>query len=295
MDKKETRRHSSISRKILLGLGVVWIVTVLIVFLNISALKIINGFNNTLASQINLIEQSSSDDVADISAECDDIQNHTTVRINGTIVFNYVLLVAVTVFGVIVLFIMSKTIAKPAKSAKEQLESLSQTIKDGHGELGRRIEIKSNDEIGDLCDGINEFVGILEEVIGTITTVSGNVNSSIKVINEGIENSNENASNVSAVMEELASSMDVVSNSAADAAEGTNNVELAISEMTDATQKGQQFILEVKERAEDAKNTAQKRCNSINENIERQKQVMSIAIEDSRKVKDIESLTEDIL
>ena len=65
--------------------------------------------------------------------------------------------------------------------------------------------------------------------------------------------------------------------------------------MTDATQKGQQFILEVKERAEDAKNTAQKRCNSINENIERQKQVMSIAIEDSRKVKDIESLTEDIL
>ena len=80
MDKKETRRHSSISRKILLGLSVVWIVTVLIVFLNISALKIINGFNNTLASQINLIEQSSSDDVADISAECDDIQNHTTIR-----------------------------------------------------------------------------------------------------------------------------------------------------------------------------------------------------------------------
>ena len=209
--------------------------------------------------------------------------------------FNYVLLFAVTVFDVIILLIMSKTVAKPAKSAKEQLESLSQTIKDGHGELGRRIEIKSNNEIGDLCDGINEFVGILEDVIGKISAVSGNVNSSIKVINEGIENSNENAGNVSAVMEELASSMDVVSNLAANAAEGTNNVKLAISKMTDATQKGQQFILEVKERAEDAKNTAQKRCDSINENIEQQKQVISIAIEDSRKVKDIESLTEDIL
>ena len=35
MDKKETRRHSSISRKILLGLGVVWIVKVIIVLLKI--------------------------------------------------------------------------------------------------------------------------------------------------------------------------------------------------------------------------------------------------------------------
>lgn len=295
MGKSEKRRHSSISRKILLGLGVVWIVTVLIVCLNISALKIINEYNSTLASQIKQVEQSTSADSSGASEACEEIEYHASLKINGTIIFDYVLLFVVTVFGVIVLFIMSKTIAKPAKSAKEQLESLSQTIKDGHGDLGRRIEIKSNDEIGDLCDGINEFVGILEAVIGKISTVSGNVNNSIKVINEGIENSNENASNVSAVMQELASSMDVVSNSAADAAEGTNNVELAISEMTDATQKGQQFILEVKERAEDAKNTAQKRCDSINENIERQKQVMSIAIEDSRKVKDIESLTEDIL
>ena len=298
MGKNEKRRHSSISRKILLGLGVVWIVTVHIVCLNISALKIINEYNSNLASQIKQIkqvEQSNSTDSTGVSEACEEIEHHASFRISGTIVFNYVLLFAVTFFCVAVLFIMTKTIASPAKSAKEQLESLSQTIKDGHGELGRRIEIKSNDEIGDLCDGINEFVGILEAVIGKISTVSGNVNSSIKVISEGIENSNENASNVSAVMEELASSMDVVSNSAADAAEGTNNVELAISEMTDATQKGQQFILEVKERAEDAKNTAQKRCDSINENIERQKQVMSIAIEDSRKVKDIESLTEDIL
>ena len=292
---RKTKKHSSISRKILLGLGVVWFVTLLIVFLNISALKIIDGYNNSLMTQVRELEKSVSSELSDVSEKANAIQKLAATRINGTIIFNNILLFVITVFVIVVLMIMSKTIAKPAKSAKEQLESLSQTIKDGHGELGRRIIIKSDDEIGDLCDGINDFVGILEKVIGTITTVSGNVNNSIRLINEGIDSSNENASNVSAVMEELASSMDMVSCSASDAADGTSSVEQAINDMTQATEDGQKFIMEVKARAGEAKHTAQKRCVSINENIERQKQVMGLAIEDSRKVKDIESLTEDIL
>ena len=67
MDKENTKKHSSISRKILFGLSVVWIVTVLIVFLNISALKIINGYNNNLASQIKNVEQSTSADLSSVS------------------------------------------------------------------------------------------------------------------------------------------------------------------------------------------------------------------------------------
>ena len=295
MENRKSKRHSSISIKILRGLGLVWLVTFVIVFLNISALNVINGYSKELKSKISQVEQTSSDGKGDVNQEVEYIEERTELRINGTIIFNYVLLFAVTIFGLIVFIIMNKTISKPAKSAKEQLGALAQTITEGHGELGRRIQIKSNDEIGDLCDGINEFIGILENVIGTITTVSGSVNNSMRIINHGIENSSENANNVSAVMQELASSMDVVSGSASEAANGTDNVENAISEMTFVTQKGQEFVLEVKERASDAKNTAQSRCEIINNNIEQQKDVMSLAIEDSRKVKDIESLTEDIL
>lgn len=223
------------------------------------------------------------------------VARHSAIRISGTTTFNYVLLVVVAIFVIAVQFILAQTIAKPAKSAKSQLEELAQTIKDGHGELHRRIHIKSNDEIGDLCDGVNDFVGILEEVMGTITTVSGNVNTSIGMINQGIETSNENASNISAVMEELASSMDMVSSSAAQTAQGTADVDNAVADMADATREGHDFVAEVKERAVEARKGAQSRCQIINDNISRQKDVMSTAIDESRKVKDIESLTEDIL
>lgn len=223
------------------------------------------------------------------------VANKAAVKISGTTLFNYMLVITATVFVAIVLFVMSRTIAKPAKSAKEQLDALAQTIRDGHGELSRRIKIRSNDEIGDLCDGVNDFVEILDEVMGTITTVSGNVNTSIGMINKGIETSNENASNISAVMEELASSMDVVSNSAAQTAEGTVNVESAVAEMAEATKTGNEFVIEVKGRAVQAREGAQRRCQIINDNISRQKEVMGTAIQESRKVKDIESLTEDIL
>lgn len=223
------------------------------------------------------------------------VAERSAIRISGTTTFNYVLLVVVAIFVIAVQFILAQTIAKPAKSAKKQLEELSQTIKDGHGELHRRIHIKSNDEIGDLCDGVNDFVGILEEVMGTITTVSGNVNTSIGMINQGIETSNENAGNISAVMEELASSMEVVSTSAEQTARGTADVDNAVADMADATKEGHDFVAEVKERAVEAKMGAQSRCQTINDNISRQKDVMGTAIEESRKVKDIESLTEDIL
>lgn len=223
------------------------------------------------------------------------VARQSAIRISGTTTFNYILLVVVAIFVIAVQFILTQTIAKPAKSAKTQLEELAQTIKDGHGELHRRIHIKSNDEIGDLCDGVNDFVGILEEVMGTITTVSGNVNTSIGMINQGIETSNENASNISAVMEELASSMDMVSSSAAQTAQGTADVDNAVADMADAAREGHDFVAEVKERAVEARKGAQSRCQVINDNISRQKDVMSTAIDESRKVKDIESLTEDIL
>lgn len=223
------------------------------------------------------------------------VAKHSAVKISGTTIFNCILLIVVAIFVIVVQFILVKTIAKPAKSAKKQLEELSQTIKDGHGELHRRIHIKSNDEIGDLCDGVNDFVGILEEVMNTITTVSGNVNTSIGMINQGIETSNENAGNISAVMEELASSMDMVSSSADQTAQGTADVDNAVADMADAAREGHDFVAEVKERAVEARKGAQSRRQVINENIGRQKEVMSSAIDESRKVKDIESLTEDIL
>ena len=175
------------------------------------------------------------------------------------------------------------------------MDELTQTIHEGHGELYRRIQINSNDEIGDLCDGVNNFVELLEEVIGTISTVSGNVTSSIQVINDGINTSNKNAGNISTVMEELATSMDVVSNAASEAAQGTENVTSAVMEMNEATKNGQKFVGEVKGRADAAKNNAQKRCDAINQNIARRKEIIDRAIEESRSVKDIENLTEEIL
>ena len=223
------------------------------------------------------------------------LKERSVVKIDGTIIFDNILLVIVMVFMAILLFIMNKAIATPAKKAKLQLDELTQTIHEGHGELYRRIQINSNDEIGDLCDGVNNFVELLEEVIGTISTVSGNVTSSIQVINDGINTSNKNAGNISTVMEELATSMDVVSNAASEAAQGTENVTSAVMEMNEATKNGQKFVGEVKGRADAAKNNAQKRCDAINQNIARRKEIIDKAIEESRSVKDIENLTEEIL
>ena len=123
MDKK-SGRHSSISRKILMGLGVVWIVTVLIVFLNISALKIINGYNNDL---ISIIGQSGENVTSQngIGSEVEYIEQRATVRIEGTITFNYVLLILITIFAIIILFIMMGQLEQLKNSHITQMVNLN--------------------------------------------------------------------------------------------------------------------------------------------------------------------------
>ena len=78
--------------------------------------------------------------------------------------------------------------------------------------------------------------------------------------------------------------MDMVSSSADQTAQGTADVDNAVADMADAAREGHDFVAEVKERAVEARKGAQSRRQVINENISRQKEVMSSAIDESRNL-----------
>lgn len=251
--------------------------------------------NSALMKQADEIMSELASMSEDVNINREYIGNKLNVKVSGTITFDYILIAVIMAFLGIMIANISKSIIRPTLSAKTQLDELTKTITDGHGELHRRITVDVNNEISKLCDGINEFVGILENIISTITTVSNNTSNATEKINDGIIEANENANNISAVMQELASSMEIVSTSAESTAENTKSVKSAVEQMAVATKDGKKFVNEVKDRAFEAKNTAQIKCEAINDNIGTQKSVMKEAINESKKVSDIEKLTEDIL
>lgn len=112
-----------------------------------------------------------------VSGMPDEEYNSTfdAVRATVMIIFSFVLLMII-----IILFIMSNKITKPLKKAVYMIEEM------GKGHFKERLDIRSNDEIGQIAAIMNQFADKLQsELISTLNMLSdGNVNIDIAVTDD---------------------------------------------------------------------------------------------------------------
>ena len=69
-----------------------------------------------------------------------------------------ILFVIFIMVSVVVLLIMRRTVSKPASAASCQLDHIIDDINKKKGDLTKRITVRSHDEIGQLSEGINNFI-----------------------------------------------------------------------------------------------------------------------------------------
>lgn len=196
---------------------------------------------------------------------------------------------------IIMLFVIQQYISGPAKDANWQLNEIIKKIKHSEGDLTERIEIYSQDEIGQLADGINAFIGQLQKVMRKIKENSVAMDEHVRNITSGIMESNENAGNVSGTMQELSASMQEVSATLDELLSGAGRVSEASGAMCGRAEEGTAFVKEMKERAEGVRTMAagsKENATSMAEDI---RKMLSVAIENSRSVEKIQELTVEIL
>lgn len=210
----------------------------------------------------------------------------------GTMVFA---IIALLIISLVFAFILSLSITLPIKQCNDKLQEIVGDILNGHGDLTKRINIKSQDELGSLAAGINSFLEIQEGIISKISFTSDNIISASDNINSNIVESNEKASSTSAVMQELAASMTVVSSTAEQLQQDANDMFSVVDEVVSNVGKSNTYVMEMEKRATDVRNLCQKQKESIISNIETKRNLLNGAIEESKKVNQISALTEDIL
>ncbi len=197
--------------------------------------------------------------------------------------------------AVLVMLFIHSSVSKPAKAASRQLSQIIEEIGRNEGDLTNRIHIKSKDEIGLLSGGINDFIQNLQQIMLKIKDSSNRMQESVSSMNLGVQDSNNNVGNVSAVMEQLASSMQEV----AAAVDGLNrnmqDIMGAVSNVNRETEDGDSLVDEIKTRANTIKDSTEIKKNNISVVMnERQEELLS-SIEESKKVEEINHLTDDIL
>lgn len=210
-------------------------------------------------------------------------------KLNSTLFFVYVGMSALMILVVI------KSIAKPARKASSHLGQIIDKIEKNEGDLTERIDVSTQDEVGELVRGVNSFMDQLQGIMQKIQRESVHMDELVNNITGGINDSNENASSVSATMEELSASMEEVAATLDQITVGTQEILNASQNMRNKASSGADFVKEVKDRAVEIREQTLESKNTTSQMISDIRLLLEKAIENSRSVEKINGLTAEIL
>ena len=197
--------------------------------------------------------------------------------------------------AVLMILYTNMTVAKPAKNASGHLKQIIEKIDKNEGDLTERIQVKTKDEVGQLVTGVNGFMEQLQGIMVKIREESTHMNELVGNITEGINDSNENASNISATMEELSASMEEVAATLDEITSGSQNVVNSANEMSEMAESGKEYVTDIKGRAVNVRKEAEESKSTTTEMMSGIRDLLKVAIDNSRSVDQINVLTNDIL
>lgn len=214
---------------------------------------------------------------------------------NQNMILSLILLAISFVAFVMVVVVIIKTVVKPLRKQTSELTEIIDEIKGGHGDLTKRVTVKSMDEIGQSSIGINHFIETLQNIMSNIISNSNVLDGVVGNVASSVAASSDNANDISAIMEELSATMEEVSATTNSVSENTTAAEGKVQKMADQTKVMSQYVQDMKKRATELEHTATENMNSTNEMIGEITTEMNQALENSKSVEKVAQLTADIL
>lgn len=193
------------------------------------------------------------------------------------------------------IFMVFRYVIHPVIRAKNELQDIIDGINRREGDLTKRITVESEDEIGALSAGINAFIARLQDIF---TMITKNSSSMFKVVGDvmgSVQTSNISASDLSALTEELSATMQEVANSAGAINSNTETVRVEVEEMAQKSRDINEYSKSMKEHADTMEQTAKENMNATNAKLEAILEALNQAINDSKSVDQVNSLTDEIM
>lgn len=192
-------------------------------------------------------------------------------------------------------FVVQRRIIRPITVAEKELSLIIREIDERRGDLTKRIPVYAKDEIAALGNGINAFIGKLQDILRMVSDSSGKMDRVANEISERVITSNNSVGDLSALTEELAATMTEVGRNAATINKDAASVSHEVAEIAGKTDEINVYSKEMKQHAEEMENTASTNMSATREKVNRILAVLNQAIEDSSSVDQIDALTDEIL
>ena len=237
--------------------------------------------NKDLSDLISDIQQQGMDRSSEM------IKSSRNVTVIGIIAFLLVMIIAI--------IIILRLVTAPLRRTAIELDSMIEDIRQQKGDLSRRIEVKSDNVIGSVVEGINEFVETLQTIMqqlkdnaDSLRETSGAISKRMSEANGSVERSND-------AMDQVTTSMLNVTKTTDDISEKLEGVRDSVNNMGRLTKEGSSFASDVMKQADLIQREAGEKKNKTGKRIEELNEVLKRSVENSAQVSRIGELTENIL
>ncbi len=289
-------KKSSVARKMTGILIVLGLITTLMCALNLAAYDVLRGYNTSLIKMINQLKTYADAGEADTTIEQTEyLMERIDIKIDGTYVFDIILVIIALAVTVVAILIAMKMIVKPTKKVSATLGEIVESIKRNEGDLTVRVEVKSNDEIGQLAADINHFVELLQKNMMTMRSSADRLKVSMDVVADKVDMSNGSVTNVSSSTEELAAGMEAVASTIQGIADGSTHVLNQAQSISKGADSGVVTVNDLQKRVTQIRDnvvSSKKEATSVIDNIQSE---LESAVQESSSVIKIQELTKGIL
>ncbi|QQE10881.1 methyl-accepting chemotaxis protein [Planctomycetota bacterium] len=208
----------------------------------------LKGFNEqrrNISSELLAMTEKVAQDASTVSQEVATTTNTVVSQATTLLIFGMIITL---VLGSVIAYIITNGITKPVMTIVERIQDIAQ----GDGDLTKRVEFTSKDEIGQLANWFNTFVEKVHDIVSQVSSATQDVASasaqiaaSSEEMASGMDEQTTQVAQVATAIEEMSSSVVEVAQKATDAngkADGARTTAIEGGSVVQSTVQGIQQI-----------------------------------------------------
>ena len=204
--------------------------------------------------------------------------------------------IAISIIALLfVVFAVVTMVIKPLLRTQKEINGIIVNIDNKKGDLTQRVTPIDNAEVDAVGKGINDFMTKLQAIFKAVVTNSARMERVVDDVRQSVQTSNSSVSDLSALTEELSATMQDISENASVINTNTDNVAKEVELIAEKTDELTGYTKDMKAHAQSMESVARTNMESTDRKVSEILEVLQKAIEDSNSVKQVNSLTNDIL
>ena len=245
-------------------------------------------YGNAIKSNIDVLMEDAHTKAEDAKSDLSHAYTFSMISCMITIVISLMAMAAAV-------FVVLRMVVMPIRKTEKELSGIISDIEQRQGDLTKRVTVMPVQELAALGNGINDFIIKLQSIFHTIVENSEKIDYVVREVKESVVTSGDSVSDLSALTEELSATMQDVSSNVDRINEHTETVRDEVRAIAERSSEVKEYSVDMKHQADAVEKSARNNLKTTEEKVNEILSILNQAIEESKSVDQVNSLTDDIL